>query len=93
MTKFIANIQVKHVLFLIIVGLFSAYITSCALINKESPEFDETRVPGEYEGQISCSFEPCEVGGPTLFTITNEDSYFTLHFEDSISTTIPDLDF
>lgn len=75
------------------VVILSFFISSCALMNKESPEFDDSRVPGEYQGQISCSYEPCEVEGPTIFTITKEDSYFILHFEDSISTTIPDLDF
>ncbi|SMO70922.1 hypothetical protein [Gracilimonas mengyeensis] len=63
------------------------------LMNKEAPEFDESRVPGTYEGTIGCSFEPCEFAGETTFQITKNESLFTLHFEGSLSSTFPDLDF
>jgi hypothetical protein len=85
--------QGNHLIFIVLIILFSASLSSCALMNKEEPVFDESRVPGEYTGQITCSYEPCNIGGDTFYSITWEEPYFTLHFEDSLSEHLPDLDF
>jgi hypothetical protein len=60
---------------------------------KEELSFDKTRVPGEYQGTITCTYEPCDVAGTTNFKITEGETYFTLQFEDSISSHIPNLEF
>ena len=82
--------KLKTVLSLIIAGFF---FTSCGFLFKEELTFDKARVPGEYEGTITCSYDPCELEGPTTFTITEAETYFTLQFEDSLSAQIPDLNF
>lgn len=84
---------VKQALLFIIIISLSFFTASCALMYKDDPEFDESRVPGDYEGLIACSYDPCEVAGETTYTITKSDSYFILHFEDSVSSHIPDLEF
>jgi hypothetical protein len=79
-----------NIFYLFVAGLF---FTSCALMFKEELSFDKTRVPGEYQGTISCSYEPCDIAGATNFMITEGETYFTLQFEDSVSNHIPNLEF
>lgn len=82
----------KVVNYLLLVGII-LFTTSCGFMFPEELTFDEDRVPGKYEGTITCSYEPCEVSGPSSFTITEGESYFTLQFEDSVSAHIQSLEF
>lgn len=82
--------KLKNILKLIIPAIF---LTSCSLMFPEELTFDESRVPGAYDGTITCSYDPCDFTETTSFTIAEGDSSFTLQFADSVSTHLPNLEF
>ena len=82
--------KMRNIFKLFVAGLL---FTSCSLLFKEEPVFNKSRVPGQYEGTITCSYEPCAPAGSATFTITEGESFFTLQFADSLSGQFPDLNF